>query len=176
MNAVVHREYQTLNNNIRDKLIRLDAEKKSASYTAGYIGLEIEDALERIYDAAHVIGVANGESKCDYYDHTEPLADYIYIAGPMTGITDYNYPAFAAAAATLRAQGEIVLNPAENFDGDQSLPYHVYLRLAVKQVSDASKVVTLDGWEGSEGAVLEVDIARHLQVPVVTYESLVVPV
>ena len=38
----------------------------------------------------------------------------VYIAGPMTGLPDFNYPAFNAAAAKLRALGLEVLNPAEN--------------------------------------------------------------
>lgn len=39
---------------------------------------------------------------------------YIYLCGPMTGLPEYNYPAFHAAAAELRAQGWRVVNPAEN--------------------------------------------------------------
>ncbi len=38
----------------------------------------------------------------------------IYLAGPMTGLPDYNFPAFMKAAAYLRSQGAIVFNPAEN--------------------------------------------------------------
>ena len=37
----------------------------------------------------------------------------IYIAGPMTGIVDYNFQAFHAAAKDLRAKGYTVFNPAE---------------------------------------------------------------
>ena len=34
----------------------------------------------------------------------------IYIAGPMTGLPDFNYPAFNAAAARMRALGFEVEN------------------------------------------------------------------
>lgn len=38
----------------------------------------------------------------------------VYLAGPMTGIADYNFPAFNAAAARLRAEGFDVVNPADH--------------------------------------------------------------
>ena len=37
----------------------------------------------------------------------------VYIAGPMSGIENSNFPAFHAAAAELRALGHEVVNPAE---------------------------------------------------------------
>lgn len=38
----------------------------------------------------------------------------LYIAGPMTGLTNYNFAAFAEAAARLRRQGFDVISPAEH--------------------------------------------------------------
>ena len=37
----------------------------------------------------------------------------VYLAGPMRGIKDFNFPAFHVAAAQLRAEGHEVFNPAE---------------------------------------------------------------
>lgn len=37
----------------------------------------------------------------------------IYLAGPMSGYPNFNFPAFHAAAAQLREQGHFVFNPAE---------------------------------------------------------------
>jgi hypothetical protein len=37
----------------------------------------------------------------------------VYVAGPMRGIPEFNFPAFNAAAAKLRAAGHHVFNPAE---------------------------------------------------------------
>ena len=36
-------------------------------------------------------------------DLTPEAARRLYVAGPMTGLPDHNYPAFAEAAARLRA-------------------------------------------------------------------------
>lgn len=41
----------------------------------------------------------------------------VYIAGPMSGIEDFNRPAFHEVAQALRAEGHTVLNPAEQPDG-----------------------------------------------------------
>ena len=45
--------------------------------------------------------------------HVNPLSHKIYIAGPMTGLPELNFPAFHAEAARLRAFGYEVINPAE---------------------------------------------------------------
>lgn len=57
----------------------------------------------------------------------------IYLSGPMTGLPDYNYPAFNAEAARLRALGYTVENPAEN----PPVPGHVwelYMRAAIHKL------------------------------------------
>lgn len=38
----------------------------------------------------------------------------LYIAGPMSGLPDHNYPAFHDAASVLTKAGYSILNPAEN--------------------------------------------------------------
>jgi len=37
----------------------------------------------------------------------------VYLAGPMRGIPEFNFPAFMSYASKLRALGYIVMNPAE---------------------------------------------------------------
>lgn len=90
----------------------------------------------------------------------------IYIAGPMTGLPDLNYPAFNALAADLRQQGYHVENPAEN-PKPACGSWAGYMRMAVRQLATCDFVVVLDGWHNSRGARIEVDLAVGLQMPVI---------
>jgi hypothetical protein len=93
----------------------------------------------------------------------------VYIAGPMTGIPDYNYPAFNQAEADLRAAGYDVLNPVaseqHNTAGTTQL-WQWYMRHALAMVIRADAVAVLLGWENSRGATLEVHVAETLGLPV----------
>jgi hypothetical protein len=94
----------------------------------------------------------------------------IYLSGPMTGIPEYNYPAFNAAAARWREAGYEVINPAEAFAGDTTLPRWVYLTHDIEQIiKKADAVAVLPGWEQSEGARLEVLVAQAAGLPI--YEA-----
>lgn len=83
----------------------------------------------------------------------------VYIAGPMTGIEDYNYPAFNAADTALSQRDFEVLNPVDNEDYNadtyQGQSWSWYLRLAIRQVTYADGIALLPGWENSKGATLE---------------------
>lgn len=92
-------------------------------------------------------------------------AKRVYISGPMTGLPDFNYPAFHAAAAELRGAGLHVENPAESKAPDCN-SWIGYMRLAVAQLATCDYVVTLPGWERSRGARIEVELARGLGFPV----------
>jgi len=90
----------------------------------------------------------------------------IYIAGPMTGLPEHNFPAFHAAAERLRQAGWEPVNPAENFDGRTDLPRETYLRADIKLLATCEAVALLPGWEESRGARLEYLIAWELGMPV----------
>lgn len=89
----------------------------------------------------------------------------VYIAGPMTGVPDWNHPAFHAAARTLREQGHEAINPAETFGGDTTRPRRDYMRAAVESLLRADAIHLMAGWQTSEGAKLEMRIAAELGLP-----------
>lgn len=90
----------------------------------------------------------------------------LYLAGPMSGIPEFNYPAFRKAAAEWRAFGWDVVDPSEKFDGRTDLPYDVYLRASINDVLACGAIAVLPGWENSKGAALEVHIGRALGYPI----------
>ena len=93
----------------------------------------------------------------------------IYLSGKMTGMPDFNYPAFNEAADNLRARGHTVMNPAEN-----PVPpcgsWEGYMRNAIAQVVKADTIVLLPGWAESRGAVVEYELARTLKIAVSHYQ------
>ena len=90
----------------------------------------------------------------------------IYIAGPMSGIPDFNYPAFNAAEQQLLEHGWTVLNPVsseqENTGDYQQQPWVWYLTRAIRLLTFANSVALLPGWENSKGAKLEKHVAENL--------------
>lgn len=95
-----------------------------------------------------------------------------YIAGPMTGIKDYNYPAFNSAARRLAPFEFNLINPAQNFI--KGRPGWIdYMKLSIKQVLQSDIIITLPGWERSRGAQIEVAVAQGCFIPVVDFGLLV---
>lgn len=109
-------------------------------------------ALERLYAPEPTAGSA---------------ATRLYIAGPMTGYPDFNYPAFHAAAEHLRAAGYDVLNPAdseaENTTGEPQ-EWTWYMRRAIAMLVQADGIALLPGWTESKGARLEAYLAEVLDM------------
>ena len=78
----------------------------------------------------------------------------LYVAGPMTGYPELNFPAFHAAAATLRAAGHQVENPAE-INADPTAEWTDCMFADLKALSACDGIVMLPGWEKSPGAQIE---------------------
>lgn len=82
----------------------------------------------------------------------------IYISGPMTGLPDFNYPAFNAEAARLRALGYHVENPAENPPQDS---WEAYMDVCIPQLLTCDTIALLPGWSESRGALRERQVASQ---------------
>ena len=99
------------------------------------------------------------------------VSQRLYLAGPMSGIPQHNYPLFNRVAKMLREQGHEVFNPAENQDDGARRSRAYYMRLDIPALLACDALVALPDWEGSRGANLEMWIAIDLEMPV--YECVI---
>ena len=88
-------------------------------------------------------------------------AGRIYVAGPMSGIADFNFPVFNAAAAMLRCAGWTVENPAEHALAD-NLEWADYMAYDLTRLGLCGAIYLLPGWSNSKGAKIEKGIAVAL--------------
>lgn len=92
---------------------------------------------------------------------------HVYLSGPMTGLPDYNRPAFDRAAKMLREKGKTVFNPAEVGQREVIMPRAWYMRRDIEALLKSDELVLLSGWEKSAGARLEVEIAKELELAII---------
>jgi hypothetical protein len=92
----------------------------------------------------------------------------VYISGKMSGLQDLGFPAFNRAAASLRASGYEVVNPAE-LDAQDAGPmeWHEYLRRDITHLVTCDAIALLSNWSDSKGARLEKHIAEQLGMRVI---------
>ena len=102
------------------------------------------------------------------------LEGRVYVAGPMTGLPDHNFPAFNCAADKLRGQGWHVENPAEHGLITGAV-WADYLRWDISRLATCGAIYLLPGWETSKGALLEVSIGQALGVRFVRDANAVSP-
>jgi hypothetical protein len=92
----------------------------------------------------------------------------VYIAGPMSGIPEFNFPAFFAAEERFAEAGWEVLNPAradKDLDGfdpkkDAARSHAHYMRRDLPMVASCDAIALLPGWRASRGARDELYVAR----------------
>jgi hypothetical protein len=91
----------------------------------------------------------------------------LYLAGPMNGHPEYNYPTFHKAAVDLRAAGHFVFNPAEMTDHTDGEPVEYMLVGIAWIIAHAEGMAMLPGWEHSKGAKVEHALAEYLGLEIV---------
>lgn len=109
----------------------------------------------------------------------------IYLAGPMSGKPNFNFPAFLSKASELREQGHEVFNPAERDLEEMRMKNTNYISstgdineatangfsLGEAMADDlnwiarnADGIYLLKGWEQSSGALSEWMLAKCLRL------------
>jgi hypothetical protein len=86
----------------------------------------------------------------------------IYLAGPMTGYPEFNYPAFAEAEARGKSLGLEIHSPHKNFNEVKTLPYATYIRADMAMLLNCNAIALMPGWEKSRGARFELHVAQLL--------------
>lgn len=84
----------------------------------------------------------------------------VYISGPMTGLPSLNFPAFHKAAASLRASGHSVVNPAE-LNANPNATRAECMRVDIGALLLCDSIAFLPGWENSRGARIERLVAQE---------------
>lgn len=98
-----------------------------------------------------------------------------YLAGPMRDYPNWNFPAFDANAAYLRAQGWDIISPADldraaGFDENTTSAtftdedFRSAMRRDYEALLTCDAIFFMPGWEKSTGANLEYDFATKLGI------------
>lgn len=103
------------------------------------------------------------------------MEEYWYLAGPMTGLPEHNYPAFAAAKADLESIGFKILSPheidfKETPETRGTKHYSVYLREGFKLLLRCQGIILLPDWTMSRGAMAEFYLAHSLGMAAMQYD------
>lgn len=116
----------------------------------------------------------------------------VYIAGPMSGIPEFNFPAFFKAQKMLENNGWTVFNPAEKDQekdldteavktGDSAkamsagFDFRECFTWDCDRVIEADAIYMLRGWEQSPGARAEHSVATAMQKHYPEYQILYEP-
>ncbi len=105
----------------------------------------------------------------NYLQDIDPqgIPNVIYVAGPMAGYEDFNYPLFKRTTQGLRDQGYIVICPTDvggRLDGGRpgTRTQREYLKACIAALMQCNAIHLLSGWGDSTGARCEAAIAMSL--------------
>jgi|LGOV01.1.fsa_nt_gb hypothetical protein len=82
-----------------------------------------------------------------------------YVFGPMSGVPEFNKPAFHATKTFLVNKGYTVLSPADTPIG---LTQAQYMDISFAQIRACDIMFALPGWNTSPGAIAEVAYALKI--------------
>lgn len=109
----------------------------------------------------------------DFPQDEEP--DHFYLAGPMSGHPEHNFPEFRRYTKRLREIGYKILSPAEMTEMDDqpagSRPWEWYLRQDMFMMLQCKGIILMPGWKTSRGARAECDLADTLAMEVFTIDD-----
>lgn len=98
----------------------------------------------------------------------------LYLAGPMRGIPQFNFPAFEEAAARLRGWDYEIWSPheadlaaGEKADGP-FLGMRHYMKRDMLPLLECDGVALLPGWQNSTGALIESFVMRMIDGPLMS--------
>jgi hypothetical protein len=86
----------------------------------------------------------------------------VYISGPMRGKPELNYPTFNAVAKVAAARGWKVFNPADEGNLPPDSGFNAFMRKDIGDILKCGGMVLLPEWKTSEGARIEVIVAKAL--------------
>jgi hypothetical protein len=117
-------------------------------------------------------------------DYPPPTTETYYLSGPISGDIVGNEQKFVNAVKELRARGYSIVSPVEvcighiaDFQLERSeLDWIWYMRRDIEAlVNDkVTGIIMLPGWENSQGARLELLVAKGLKMRCVEYGSCLV--
>ncbi len=107
------------------------------------------------------------------FKHLKRTNTKVYISGPISGINNWNAPAFEAMESNLKLNDLIPVNPLKIVDLKKfkgkltpTEEWNYCMKADIKELMGCSAVFTLDNWRNSMGATWEVLTAKMLSLPV----------
>lgn len=100
-----------------------------------------------------------------------------YLAGPMSGYPEYNYPVFEDAARVLRMTGVKLVSPHEVAwpDNHEKLSetdlWEYMMKATGKALNNCQGIILMKGWPQSRGAKAELEFAMAHNWPVWFYHE-----
>jgi len=94
--------------------------------------------------------------------------EIVYLSGPITKNQNASR-SFSGMQRLLERRRAKVLNPMDippPTPDAKGSDWQYYMRQAVAMMMDADKVIMLEGWRGSKGAIIEYRLAKSLDIPV----------